>query len=55
MTILELGALGEFIGSIAVVITLIYLSMQKAKHQINGRDQKAHDLANLSSKIGSNH
>jgi len=28
MTIFELGALGEFIGAIAVVITLIYLAIQ---------------------------
>jgi hypothetical protein len=28
MTILELGALGEFVGAIAVVVTLIYLAVQ---------------------------
>ena len=28
MSIMELGALGEFVGSIAVVITLIYLALQ---------------------------
>lgn len=28
MTILELGALGEFLGSIAVLATLVYLSVQ---------------------------
>ncbi len=28
MTIFELGALGEFVGSIAVVGTLIYLAIQ---------------------------
>ena len=28
MTIFELGALGEFVGSIAVVVTLIYLALQ---------------------------
>lgn len=28
MTIIELGALGEFLGAIAVVLTLIYLSVQ---------------------------
>ena len=28
MTIMELGALGEFVGAIAVVITLIYLTLQ---------------------------
>ena len=28
MTIMELGALGEFVGAIAVVVTLIYLAFQ---------------------------
>ena len=28
MSILELGALGEFVGAIAVVVTLIYLTLQ---------------------------
>ena len=28
MTIVELGALGEFVAAIAVVITLIYLALQ---------------------------
>ena len=28
MTITELGALGEFVGAIAVVVTLVYLAMQ---------------------------
>ena len=28
MTIIELGALGEFVGAIAVVATLIYLAVQ---------------------------
>jgi hypothetical protein len=28
MTIMELGALGEFLGSIAVLATLVYLSVQ---------------------------
>lgn len=28
MTIMELGAVGEFIGAIAVVVTLIYLAIQ---------------------------
>jgi hypothetical protein len=28
MTVIELGALGEFISSIAVVITVVYLAMQ---------------------------
>ena len=28
MSILELGALGELVGAIAVVVTLIYLAIQ---------------------------
>jgi hypothetical protein len=28
MTLLELGALGEFVGAIAVVVTLVYLAVQ---------------------------
>ena len=28
MTIIELGAVGEFVGSIAALVTLIYLAIQ---------------------------
>lgn len=28
MTLMELGALGEFVGAIAVVVTLVYLAVQ---------------------------
>ncbi|MEE8301394.1 MAG: hypothetical protein V3S24_03055 [Candidatus Tectomicrobia bacterium] len=28
MTVMELGAIGEFVGSIAVIGTLIYLALQ---------------------------
>jgi hypothetical protein len=37
MTIIELGALGEFLGSIAVLITLVYLAVQirHSTHSIN--------------------
>lgn len=28
MTLMELGALGEFVGAIAVVVTLVYLAIQ---------------------------
>ena len=36
MTIVELGALGEFLGSVAVLVTLIYLAVQvkQTKRQI---------------------
>ena len=32
MTIMELGAIGEFIGSIAVLATLVYLALQVRKN-----------------------
>jgi hypothetical protein len=34
MNIMELGALGEFLGSIAVLLTLIYLSVQIRQNTI---------------------
>ncbi len=45
MTILELGALGEFIGSIAVVITLIYLSMQIRQNTKSMEETKKHMIS----------
>ena len=33
MTIFELGALGEFVGGIAVIVTLIYLALQIRRHK----------------------
>ena len=38
MSILELGALGEFLGSIAVLATLVYLSMQ-IRQNTRGMDE----------------
>ena len=38
MSILELGALGEFLGSIAVLATLVYLSMQ-IRHNTRSMDE----------------
>ena len=35
MTIFELGALGEFVGSLAVIVTLIYLAAQ-IRHNTSG-------------------
>ena len=32
MSIVELGALGEFVGAIAVVVTLVYLAIQIRQH-----------------------
>ena len=48
MTISELGSLGEFIGSIAVLITLIYLAVQVRQNTRHAQAQMGHDgwLAN---------
>jgi hypothetical protein len=32
MTIFELGAAGEFVGGIAIIVTLIYLALQVRKN-----------------------
>ena len=37
MTIQDLGALGEFLGSIAVLATLVYLALQIRQSSINAR------------------
>jgi hypothetical protein len=39
MTIAELGSLGELIGSIAVLVTLIYLAVQVRQNNISSRIQ----------------
>ncbi len=44
MTIFELGALGEFLGSIAVVFTLIYLAIQIRQNTRSGRAQSRQTL-----------
>ena len=46
MTITELGAVGEFVGSIAVLITLIYLAIQV-------RQTKGQVEANTNAVLGS--
>ena len=38
MTVMELGALGEFVGAIAVVVTLIFLAIQ-VRYQNDGGNQ----------------
>jgi hypothetical protein len=43
LTIAELGAIGEFVGSIAVLITLIYLAIQVRQNTIHVRAQMGHD------------
>jgi hypothetical protein len=43
MTIAELGAIGEFIGSIAVLITLAYLAIQVRQNTRHVQAQMGHD------------
>ena len=45
MTILELGALGEFLGSIAVLATLVYLSVQIRQNTRSMEESKKLALA----------
>lgn len=45
MSILELGALGEFLGSIAVFVTLVYLSVQVRQNTRSMEDSKKLALA----------
>lgn len=40
MSIVELGALGEFVGSIAVLATLIYLSVQLRQNTLSMQEAK---------------
>jgi hypothetical protein len=39
MSISELGSLGEFIGSIAVLVTLVYLAFQLRQNTLSMRSQ----------------
>ena len=43
VTIVELGAIGEFVGSIAVLVTLIYLAIQVRQNTRHIRAQMGHD------------
>lgn len=45
MSLLELGALGEFLGSIAVLITLIYLSVQVRQNTMSMAENRKLALA----------
>ena len=45
MTLLELGALGEFLGSIAVLATLVYLSVQIRQNTKSMNESKKLALA----------
>ena len=53
MTIAELGAIGEFVGSIVVLITLIYLAIQVRQNTRHVQAQMGHDgwLANTHDEI----
>jgi hypothetical protein len=53
MTIAELGSIGEFIGSIVVLITLIYLAIQVRQNTRHVQAQMGHDgwLANTHDEI----
>lgn len=45
MTIAELGSLGEFVGSVAVLVTLIYLAIQVRQNSKITRMQMIQDAA----------
>lgn len=45
MTILELGALGEFLGSIAVLATLVYLTVQVRQNTLSMEENRRLALA----------
>jgi hypothetical protein len=53
MTIADLGSVGEFIGSIVVLITLIYLAIQVRQNTRHVQAQMGHDawLANTNDEI----
>ena len=44
MSIMELGALGEFLGSIGVIATLIYLAIQIRQNTSSARSQSRQTL-----------
>ncbi|NNC54556.1 MAG: hypothetical protein HKO07_02410, partial [Pseudomonadales bacterium] len=45
MSLIELGALGEFLGSIAVLATLVYLSVQLRQNTRSMNESKKLALA----------
>jgi hypothetical protein len=53
MTIAELGAIGEFVGSVAVLITLAYLAIQVRQNTRHVQAQMGHDgwLSNVDTEI----
>ncbi len=58
MTIMELGAIGEFIGAIAVVVTLIYLAIQVRQNtnalKLNTTQSVTEELQNMFALLASN-
>ena len=45
MTLIELGAIGEFLGAIGVIVTLIYLSMQIRQNTLSMAESRRLALA----------
>ncbi len=58
MTIMELGAIGEFIGAIAVVVTLIYLAFQMRQNtnalKLNTAGSVTEELQEMFALLASN-
>jgi hypothetical protein len=44
MTVFELGAFGEFVGSVAVLVTLVYLSMQVRQNNKMARFETTREI-----------
>ncbi len=58
MSIMELGAIGEFVGAIAVVVTLIYLAFQMRQNtnalKLNAAASVTEELQEMFSLLASN-
>ncbi len=58
MTIMELGAIGEFVGAIAVVVTLIYLAFQMRQNtnalKLNTAGSVTEELQEMFALLASN-
>jgi hypothetical protein len=54
MSIQDLGAIGEFISSIAVVISLVYLAVQIRENTRTQRISSAQDVMSLSATMNTN-
>ncbi len=51
MTIFELGALGEFVGSIAVVVTLVYLTLQMRRNMFTTQAASHHAITDSINQV----